>query len=250
MRCGPEQRDRANWLTLGGAEERADAQRLCAPAATARLDRGPLRLEVRHGHCTHIGMGERRLRVLLMSRDESRASILEEGLRETGYAEVVRAREMRSLLRRIADEEPDVVFADLGAPQREELEQIFEVSRHARRPIAVFVDHSEPEAISAAVQAGIGAYVIDGLRKERVSAILALAVSRFHAFNKLLEELASARRALEERKIVERAKGILMKDRALTEEQAYALLRKTAMNANRRLADVAQSLITAAGLLR
>jgi response regulator NasT len=197
-----------------------------------------------------IGMSVRGLRVLLMSRDESRASILEEGLRATGCAEVVRAREMRSLLRRIADEDPDVVFVDLGAPQREELEQTFEVSRHARRPIAVFVDHSEPEAIPAAVQAGIGAYVIDGLRKERVSAILALAVSRFHAFNKLLEELQRARQALEERKVVERAKGILMKDRALTEEQAYALLRKTAMNANRRLADVAQSLITAAGLLR
>src|SRR5215472_9217982 len=92
-----------------------------------------------------IGMGERGLRVLLMSREESRASILEEGLRETGCAEVVRARELRSLLRRIADENPDVVFVDLGAPLREELEQVFEVSRHARRPIAVFVDHSEPE---------------------------------------------------------------------------------------------------------
>ena len=154
------------------------------------------------------------------------------------------------MLRRIADENPDVVCADLGSPGREELEQIFEVARNARRPIAVFVDRSDHDAIAAAVDAGIGAYVIDGLRKERVGAILALAVSRFHAFNRLHEQIERAQQALEERKIVERAKGILMKQRALCEEEAYALLRRTAMNENRRLADVAQSLILAAGLLR
>lgn len=195
-------------------------------------------------------MSERGLRVLLMGREERRASTLEEGLREAGCADVVRVREMQSLLRRIADEDPDVVFADLGSAARAELAQIFEVARHARRPIAVFVDRSDADMIAAAVEAGIGAYIIDGLRKERVSAILALAVSRFHAFNRLQEEIERARQALEERKIVERAKGILMKHRALSEEEAYVLLRKTAMNENRRLADVAQSLIVAAGLLR
>lgn len=195
-------------------------------------------------------MSVRGLRVLLMSREETRSSILEEGLRAAGCAEVVLVREMQSLLRRIADEDPDVVCADLGSPERAELEQIFQIARNARRPIAVFVDRSDGAAIAAAVDAGIGAYVIDGLRSERVGAILALAVSRFHAFNRLHEEIERARQALEERKLVDRAKGILMKHRALSEEQAYALLRRTAMNESRRLADVAQSLIVAAGLLR
>ncbi len=195
-------------------------------------------------------MSERGLRVLLVSGDEARSSTLAEGLREAGCAEIVRMRETQNLLRRIIDEEPDVIFADLGDPEPRALEQMFQISRCARRPIAVFVDRSDSDAIAAAVEAGIGAYIIDGLRKERVSAILALAVSRFHAFNRLHEEVEHARQALEERKIVERAKGILMKGRALSEEEAYALLRKTAMNENRRLADVAQSLIIAAGLLR
>jgi two-component system, response regulator / RNA-binding antiterminator len=195
-------------------------------------------------------MGERGLRVLLVSRSAERTSILEEGLKEAGCSGIVLIRGTQNLLRRIADADPDVICADLGCPERLELEQMFQIARCARRPIAVFVDRSDDETIAAAVDAGIGAYVIDGLRKERVSAILALAVSRFHAFNRLHEEVERARQALEERKVVERAKGILMKDRALTEEQAYALLRKTAMNENRRLADVAQSLIVAAGLLR
>ena len=195
-------------------------------------------------------MSERGLRVLLMSREERRASVLEDGLREAGCAEVVRVREMQGLLRKFTDADLDVIFADLGSPEREELEQIFQVSRNARRPIAVFVDRSDGDMIAAAVDAGIGAYVIDGLRKERVSAVLALAVSRFHVLNRLHAEIERAQQALEERKLVDRAKGILMKHRALSEEQAYALLRRTAMNENRRLAEVAQSLIVAAGLLR
>jgi len=195
-------------------------------------------------------MGERDLQVLLVSRNEERSAILEEGLRHAGYSDILLMRDTQNLLRRIIDADPDVIFADLGSPERRELEEMFQVSRCARRPIAVFVDTSDDETIAAAVEAGVGAFIIDGLRKERVRAIVALAVSRFHAFNRLHEEVERARQALDERKLIERAKGILMKDRAFTEEQAYALLRKTAMNENRRLADVAQSLIMAAGLLR
>ena len=186
----------------------------------------------------------------MLSRSEERTSILQEGLRDAGCSRVVSVRGTQNLLRKILEADPDAIFADLGSPEPRELDQMFQISRCARRPVAVFVDQSDDETIAAAVEAGIGAYIVDGLRKERVGAILALAVSRFHAFNRLHEELERARQALEERKVVERAKGLLMKDRGIAEEQAYALLRKTAMNQNRRLADVAQSLILAAGLLR
>jgi len=104
--------------------------------------------------------------------------------------------------------------------------------------------------IAAAVDAGVSAYIVDGLRKERVKSILELAVSRFRAFNRMREELDRTKQALEERKTVERAKGILMKERGINELEAYALLRRVAMNENRRLADVAQSVVTAARLLK
>ena len=125
-------------------------------------------------------------------------------------------RDMQNLMRRIVEIDPDVIFIDLENPNRDVLEQMFQVSRCVRRPIAMFVDRSDTDMIEAAVEAGVGAYVVDGLRKERVKAILDMAVSRFNAFNKLREELDSARQALDERKMVERAKGILMKERGLS----------------------------------
>ena len=130
------------------------------------------------------------------------------------------------------------------------MEQMFQVSRVVRRPVAMFVDRSDSDMIKAAVESGVGAYVVDGLKKERVKAVVDMAVSRFNAFNDLREELDRAKQALDERKVIERAKGILMKERGLTEEAAYALLRKAAMSDNRRVVDIAQAVITAAGLLR
>jgi two-component system, response regulator / RNA-binding antiterminator len=190
------------------------------------------------------------LRILIVDQNVTRASILEDGLREAGHSNVTVQRDMQNLMRRIVDLNPDVIFIDLENPNRDVLEQMFQVSRLVQRPIAMFVDRSDAEMIEAAVAAGVGAYVVDGLKKERIKAVLDMAVSRFNAFNKLREELDHARQALDERKVVERAKGILMKERGLSEEAAYALLRKAAMNENRRLTEVAQSVVTAAGLLR
>jgi two-component system, response regulator / RNA-binding antiterminator len=190
------------------------------------------------------------LRILIVDQNVTRASILEEGLREAGYRDVTVQREMQYLMRRILAVDPDVIFIDLQNPNRDVLEQMFQVSRSVQRPIAMFVDRSDTDMIEAAVAAGVGAYVVDGLKKERVKAILDMAMSRFNAFNKLQEELTSARQALDERKLIERAKGILVKECGVSEEAAYAMLRKTAMNENRRLGEVARSVVTAARLLR
>ncbi len=199
---------------------------------------------------TPPSMSETSLRILVVDQNVMRASILEEGLREAGYHHVTLVRDMQNLMRRIVDADPDVIFIDLENPNRDVLEQMFQVSRYVRRPIAMFVDRSDTDMIEAAVDAGVGAYVVDGLRKERVKAILDTAVSRFNAFDRMREELDRAKQALDERKTVDRAKGILMRERNLTEEQAYSLLRKTAMNENRRIVEVAQSIVTAAGLLK
>ncbi len=189
------------------------------------------------------------LKILVIDENRIRSAIIEAGLREAGHDQVTIVHDVGGIARRIAEIEPDVIVIDLENPNRDMLENMFQLSRAVKRPIAMFVDRSDTASIEAAVDAGVSAYIIDGLRKERVKPILQMAISRFNAFSRMARELEEARGELEARKLIERAKGILMKSRGMSEEDAYALLRKTAMNQNRKLADVAQSLVTAADLL-
>ncbi|MEK1932167.1 MAG: ANTAR domain-containing response regulator [Pararhizobium sp.] len=189
------------------------------------------------------------LTILVIDENAIRASIIEEGLREAGHAKVTVVHEVNGIARIIETLQPDVIVIDLENPNRDMMEHLFQLTRTVGRPIAMFVDRSDTASIEAAVEAGVSAYIVDGLKKERVKPILDMAVSRFNAFSRLQRELADAKSALEERKIIERAKGILMKMRGLSEEQAFALLRQTAMNEKKKMADIAQSVVTAAGLL-
>lgn len=189
------------------------------------------------------------LRIAIVDENRLRASIIEDGLREAGHGHVHVIDDMHGVARQLANLSPDVVVIDLENPNRDMLEHFFMLSRALKKPIAMFVDRSDGAAIEAAIEAGVSAYVIDGLRKERVKPILDMAISRFNAFSRLTQELEDARSQLEKRKIVNQAKAILMRSRGLDEEAAYQLLRRTAMNQNRRMADVAQSLVMAAGLL-
>ena len=190
------------------------------------------------------------LKIVIVDENPIRAAILEDGLREAGHVHVVRVDEMSHLLARIYTIDPDVILIDLENPSRDVLEQMFQVSRAVKRPVAMFVDQSDTASIEAAVDAGVSAYIVGGMQKERVKNILDLCISRLNSFARLRDELARTRTALEERKVIDRAKGILMKARNLSEEAAYVLLRKTAMNENKKIAEVAQSVVTAAELLR
>jgi response regulator NasT len=194
-------------------------------------------------------MNTRSLNVLVIDENRIRASIIEEGLREGGYDQVTMIDNMHGLARRIAELNPDVIVIDLENPNRDMLESFFQISRAVQRPIAMFVDKSDEASIEAAVEAGVSAYIVDGLKQERVRPILKMAISRFNAFSRLSRELEETRGELENRKIIDRAKGLLMRSRGLSEEAAYALLRKTAMNQNRKIVEIAQSLVTAASLL-
>jgi response regulator NasT len=189
------------------------------------------------------------LAILVIDENKIRASIIEAGLRETGHDKVTLVHDINGVARTIAEVNPDVIVINLGNPNRDVLEHMFQLSRAVKRPIAMFVDRSDRASIEAAVEAGVSAYVVDGLRQDRVKPILDMAISRFNAFSRLARELEEAKSELEDRKLVERAKGILMKSKGLSEEAAYALLRKTAMNQNRKIAEIAQSLVIAAGLL-
>jgi response regulator NasT len=189
-------------------------------------------------------------KIVIVDESPIRATILQEGLREAGFTGVVHISEMQNLLSRIYALDPDVILIDLENPSRDVLEQMFQVSRAVRRPIAMFVDQSDSASIQASVEAGVSAYIVDGLRKERIKPILDLCISRFNAFAKLQDELARTKSALEERKIIDRAKGILMKMKGLTEDEAYVLLRSTAMREKKRIGEIAQSVLTASEILK
>jgi two-component system, response regulator / RNA-binding antiterminator len=190
------------------------------------------------------------LKIVIVDENPLRAEILADGLREAGYTEVTRIEETTNLLARIYTLDPDVILIDLENPSRDVLAQMFQVSRAVKRPIAMFVDQSDTAAIEAAVDAGVSAYIVDGLKKERIKSILDLCISRFNAFARLEQELERTQTALSERKVIDRAKGILMKVRKISETDAYALLRKTAMNENKKISEIAQSVVTAAELLK
>lgn len=194
-------------------------------------------------------MGDTSLTILLIEESAVRAAILEEGMRQAGYARVIRIDDMVNLPNKICAVDPDVVVIGLENASRDTLEQMFQVSRSVRRPIAMFVDNDDTAMIQAAVDAGVSAYVVNCLSKERVRPIIDVTISRFHAFRRLQEELAQAKEALEARKVIERAKGILMQQQNLSEDEAYKMMRRTAMSQKRKLFDIAQSVVTAAQVL-
>jgi two-component system, response regulator / RNA-binding antiterminator len=194
-------------------------------------------------------MSQQDLTIMVIDDNQIRASIIVAGLHAAGHRNVTIIDEITGVVRHIERLEPDVIVIDLGNPNRDMLESMFQLSRSVKRPIAMFVDRSDQAMIAAAVDAGVSAYVVDGLKQERVKPILDMAISRFNAFSRMERELNDARSELESRKIIDRAKGILMKSKGLSEEDAYRLLRKTAMSQNRKIAEIAQSLVLAAGML-
>jgi two-component system, response regulator / RNA-binding antiterminator len=186
--------------------------------------------------------------IVIVASNPVRAAILEDGLRAAGH--VVRLDDGAQLVARVGALDPDAILIDLATPCRAALARMFEFSRAVKRPVAIFVDASDKAAIEAAVDAGVSAYVVGALQQERLAGILDLCVARFNAVARLRDELEQARTALDERKVIDRAKGILMEAKTLSEPAAYALLRKTAMNEKKKIAEVAQSVVTGAELLK
>jgi len=193
---------------------------------------------------------DQKLRIVVIDKNPLRAAILEAGLYEAGHSDVVRVDDTADVLDRIRAIDPDVILIDLESPSRDVLEQMFQVSRVVARPVAMFVDHSDTAMINAAIDAGVSAYIVDGLRKERIKPILDTTISRFNAFAKLKDELERTKSLLEDRKIIDRAKSLVMRAKGISEDEAYAMMRKAAMNENKKLVDIARSIVTAAELLR
>jgi len=188
--------------------------------------------------------------VLLVDPDPARAAVLEAGLVECGGQIVAIAKPDEDLVQCVRDAAPDVIIIDMDSPSRDTLESLRAVTRDQPRPIVMFVDNSDDKMINDAIRAGVSAYVIDGLSAKRVKPVLDVAIARFKEFQALRDELEKTKSTLVERKIVDRAKGILMETRGLSEDEAYKTLRKLAMDQNKRLAEVAQALVTYAHVLK
>ena len=189
------------------------------------------------------------LKIAVVERDRDRAVMIVDGLREAGDFDVVVLGDDPGLARRLSELNPDMVLIGMENPSRDVIEELALASGPMVRPVAMFVDRTDGALTQAAIEAGVSAYVVDGLKKERIKPIIDAAVARFQMFARVRSELAATKAALAERKTIDRAKGILMKTRGVSEDEAYALLRRTAMDQGRKLAEVAQALITAAELL-
>lgn len=189
------------------------------------------------------------LRVMLIDDDEERRAILNGAFAACGYDVVSQTSDTQRLHEAVSAVSPDVIIIGTDSPSRDSLEDICSLSRNAPRPIVMFTHDGDSEKIREAIRSGVSAYVVDGLKSERIRHVVDVAMARFEAHQALRDEVEELQDKLAERKIVERAKGILMKKRNFGEEEAYRVLRKMAMDKNMKLVQVAEQLIEMANLL-
>jgi response regulator NasT len=185
------------------------------------------------------------LRVLVADSNSERADALAEKLQATDATEVLRLPPGASIADVVSIAAPDVIIVDMTLPDRDALEDIRAANSHAPRPVVMFVDRDDPGFMEEAIAAGVSSYNVVGMTLPDVKPIVAAAIAIFRRHRQIEEELAQAKAAIEERRMLERAKAILMRRRGIGEPEAYRWLRRKAMNESRRIADVAAELIAA-----
>ena len=183
------------------------------------------------------------LRVLIIDSSLERAAILEQALSDANYAVVGRFTSSAGLPARVTELQPDIIIIDIESPDRDTLENMRHITRDNPKPIVVFAERGDSEIIQSAIRAGVSAYVVDGLSRHRVKPVMDVAIARFREFQALQSELAEVKTKLADRTYVDKAKGLLIEKYQMTEEQAYAALRKMAMNRNQRIAEAARNVI-------
>lgn len=189
-------------------------------------------------------------KIVVVEADRDLALSIVDTLKDEGWDNVTVLGDAVGLARKIEALEPDLVLIDLENPNRDALEQVSLASAAEARPVAMFVDHSDEEMTRTAMSVGLSAYVVGAPEPERVRSVLKIAIARFQITSQMRRELEIAKKALSDRKTLDRAKGVLMRAKGLSEDEAYQMLRKTAMSQNLKVVDVAQALLTASDLLR
>lgn len=189
------------------------------------------------------------LRVMVVDESTECAELLRQGLQVAGHVVVATLGGTIDILAQVERHKPDVIVISMDSPDRDSLEHICVVSQNQPKPIVLFTQAQDSNTIEAAVRAGVSAYVVDGLESSRVQSILNVAVARFNQYQALQLELAQTKAEIGERKQIERAKGLLMKQRRWDEDTAFRALRKMAMDRNIRLAEAAEQVIAVTKLL-
>jgi response regulator NasT len=189
------------------------------------------------------------MRILLLADSPRRASLIERALVDAGSRVLGSTASPDALPRAVETHDPDVIVIDHQARTDDVLEHVSGVTRTRPRPVVMFTDDGSEDSIRRAVAAGVSAYVVEGLDTGRLKSIIDVAVARFEVHHALVKELADAQEKLADRKLIEQAKGILMKSRGLTEADAYHAIRKTAMERGQRVGEVARQLVDISGLL-
>lgn len=190
------------------------------------------------------------LKVSIVDDDSSRAIILEKALEDAGYLVIAVLCSSDNLLMHIEREQPDVIIVDLESPNRDSLESMRIVTQHNPKPIVMFTNNADDDMISEAINAGVSAYVVDGFNENRIKPIMNVAIARFREFQALRSELEKTKSSLEERKLIEKAKGIIMAQRQCKEEEAYQVLRKISMDNNKRIIEIAEQIISITDALK
>lgn len=190
-----------------------------------------------------------KLRVLLVDDNKDRSHILEQALLEADYDVVTRVDKNINLTLEVSRVLPDVVIIDMGSPDRDTLESMQLINKEFPRPIVMFTDNEDRKVMQSAMKAGVSAYIVDGLSSSRVKPIVDVAIARFHEFQSLKDELKRTQTILEDRQVIEQAKRVIIKQRGVNEDEAYKVLRSTAMSNNKRIVEVAQELIAVAEML-
>lgn len=193
--------------------------------------------------------GTEALRVLLIDENRGRAALLEQALNDAGYAVIARIDTGEDLAAQVRQHQPDVIIVDLESPDRDTLEHMHSISRDQPRPIVMFAEDEDSEAIHKAIKAGVSAYIVDGLNSKRVKPLMEVAITRFREYQALRDELTQAKVSLEERKLLDRAKALLIKRQGMSEQEAYQALRKLAMDRGIKLAEAARNIISVMDLL-
>ena len=189
------------------------------------------------------------LRVMLIDQNRGRVAILEQALIDNGYEVVARSSVEDNLIQRISETKPDVIIVDMESPDRDTLESMRSISRDQPKPIVMFTERSDQISITEAVKAGISAYVVDGMNPGRLNAIMEVAIARFREYQALRNELEETRSQLEDRKLIDKAKGILMKLKGMSENDAYRMIQKISMDRNIKIGEAARNVIMVADLL-
>lgn len=189
------------------------------------------------------------MRVMLVDDDRDRSALLRQALHGSGNEVVAELSTNSDLLMAVNEHAPDVILIDVDAPSRDTLESLGQIARDRPRPIVLFAEKSDTETIRRAMRAGVSAYVVDGMSASRLKSVIEVAIARFDEHQALRRELEETKNRLADRRDIDRAKGVLMQRRKLSENEAYELLRKMAMDRNLKLGDAARALLAAADLI-